>query len=115
MCGPALTGAWPARLRKCVSVVVNADRSAEGVASICLDEARIADLALGHLLSRGLRNLAVFRFNDMAFARTRDRRFSEGAWRVTLSADRANPTSKRIDQDIGYRPVGDAVMMEFVE
>src|SRR6185503_18403361 len=42
VCGPALAGAWPARLRKCVSVVVNADRSAEGVASVCLDENRIA-------------------------------------------------------------------------
>jgi hypothetical protein len=44
--GPAARGPWPAQLRNCVSVAINVDRSAEGVASVCLDQARIADMAV---------------------------------------------------------------------
>jgi LacI family transcriptional regulator len=84
VCGPSLRGPWPAALRERVSVVVNADRSDDGVASVCLDEERVSDIALQHLLSRGLRNLAVFRFDDAAFALARARRFQAGAQRVDV-------------------------------
>jgi LacI family transcriptional regulator len=80
--GPEWTGAWPAALRSRTSVSVNADRSAEGVGSVCLDEERIADVALEHLRSTGLTNLATFRFDDSAFAVARDRRFRRQAPRV---------------------------------
>jgi RimJ/RimL family protein N-acetyltransferase len=36
-----------------------------------------------------------------------------GASRVVLYTDLANPTSNKIYQDIGYRPIGDAVMIDF--
>jgi LacI family transcriptional regulator len=77
--GPSLAGPWPARLRECVSVSVNFDRSAEGVASVCLDEARIAKVALSHFLARGFRTLTTFRFNDAAFGALRERHFCEAA------------------------------------
>lgn len=81
VCGPSLSGPWPASLRERVSIVVNADRSPDGVASVCLDEKRISELALAHLLSRGLQNLSVFRMDNAAFAVTRARSFAESAAR----------------------------------
>jgi len=103
VCGPSLGGPWPRSLRECVSVVVNFDRSADGVASVCLDEGRVADLALRHLLARRLRHLAVFRFDDAAFAVARDQHFCEGAvragarlalgWRAFQPAHQGNPTA----------------------
>jgi LacI family transcriptional regulator len=83
--GPATRGAWPRGLRQCVTVSVNADRSAEGIASVCLDEERVADLALAHFTARGFRNVATFRFDDSPFAVGRERRFHEGASRAGLS------------------------------
>jgi len=82
VCDPWFAVSWPAPLRERVSVLVNGDGSAEGLASVCLHETRIADLALGHLLSRGFRNLSVFRFSDARFAVLRDKHFSEGAVRA---------------------------------
>src|SRR5688572_11598483 len=35
--GPTFSGPWPERLRQCVSVAVNADRCAEGIASVLVD------------------------------------------------------------------------------
>src|SRR5215471_9096918 len=67
--GPSFSGPWPEQLRGCVSVSINTDRSAEGVASVLLDEARIADLAVSHLLARGFRNLTTFRFDDWGVRR----------------------------------------------
>jgi LacI family transcriptional regulator len=67
--GPSFSGPWPEQLRGCVSVSINTDRSAEGVASVLLDEARIADLAVSHLLARGFRNLTTFRFDDWGVGR----------------------------------------------
>jgi LacI family transcriptional regulator len=65
--------------RSCTVVSVNDDSSAEGIASVCLDEAGIAKLAATHLLAKGLRDLTTFRFNDGPFAAARDRGFQEAA------------------------------------
>ena len=81
--GPSFYGAWPARLlSSCVSVSVNADRSDEGVASVCLDEAQIAELAFSHLASRGLTNLTSFRFDESPFGLIRERHFREAAFKA---------------------------------
>jgi LacI family transcriptional regulator len=64
-------------LESCAVVSVNDDCSAEGVASVCLDERGIGELAAIHLLGKGLRELTTFRFNDMAFATARERAFHE--------------------------------------
>jgi LacI family transcriptional regulator len=78
--GPTFAGPWPERLQGCVSVAINADRCAEGVASVCLDEARVTELAVSHLLARGFRQLTTVRF--AAWARGRERRFREAALRA---------------------------------
>jgi LacI family transcriptional regulator len=80
--GPAWQGPWPPSLRALTSVSVNADRSPDGVGSVCVDEERIADVALEHLRSNGFDNLATFRFDDAPFAVVRDRRFRQQAGRV---------------------------------
>jgi LacI family transcriptional regulator len=63
-------------------VSVNADRTGDGVGSVCLDEERIADTALAHFRSNGFINLATFRFDDAPFAVARDRRFRQQAARA---------------------------------
>jgi LacI family transcriptional regulator len=75
--GPRFVGAWPARLRECVSVSINTDRCAEGIASVCLDEARTAELAASHLLARGFRNITSFRLAD--WGSRREQRFRDAA------------------------------------
>jgi LacI family transcriptional regulator len=75
--GPTFSGPWPARLRDCVSVAINADRCAEGIASVLVDEGQITDLAVSHLLARGFRNLTTFRFGSWGVLR--ERRFRESA------------------------------------
>src|SRR5688572_22218670 len=54
--GPGTRGPWPARFKDSLLVAVNSDRSAEGIASVCLDEARVAELVATHFLTRGFRN-----------------------------------------------------------
>jgi LacI family transcriptional regulator len=77
--GPEL-GAEPlARFAPGSLVSVTFDRSAEGVASVCLDEESIAALALEHLLATGLRQLSTFRYDESPFAVTRERTFVERA------------------------------------
>lgn len=71
---PALAALGPATL---ISVTV--DRSAENIASVCLDEPAIAEFAADHLLATGLRQVSSFRFDDSAFAVTRERAFLERA------------------------------------
>jgi LacI family transcriptional regulator len=78
--GPTFSGPWPERLRDCVSVAINADRCAEGVASVLVDEATVTDLAASHLLARGFRNLTTFRFD--AWGALREQRFRETAARL---------------------------------
>jgi LacI family transcriptional regulator len=60
-----------------VSVMV--DRSADLIASVCLDEKAIAELALDHLLATGLRQLTTFRLDDAPFAVARERAFVQSA------------------------------------
>lgn len=81
--GPEYSGLpWPLALRRCVSVAVNIDRTAEGIASVCLNEGRIAELAFEHLFGRGFRNLTTFRVEDATFARLREERFNAAAQRA---------------------------------
>lgn len=58
-------------------VSVTVDRTAEGIASVCIDEQRVAHLAADHLLERGLRNLTTFRYDESAFAVLRETAFIE--------------------------------------
>ena len=60
--GPELPAASITRLAPATLVSVNYERSAQGIASVCLDEEAIAALALQHLLDTGLRHLTTFRF-----------------------------------------------------
>jgi LacI family transcriptional regulator len=77
--GPEVQGPWPAGLHSGATVSVNADRTAEGFASVCLDEEKIAEGALAHFLSKGLRNLTTFRFDESPFAVARDHCFCQRA------------------------------------
>ena len=80
--GPSTRSSWPSRLGSGPTVSLNLDRSAQGVASVVPDEQQIADLALAHLLDRGLRDLTTFRFDDSPFAVARDQRFRDSAARA---------------------------------
>lgn len=82
--GPALRREDAHLLRTRPSISLNLDRSAEGVASVCLDEARIGELALRHLWSRGLKTVATFRFNESAFAEKREKAFNREAKKLGL-------------------------------
>lgn len=64
-------------LESCTVISTNEDSSADGVACVCVDEAAIAELAAKHLVSRGLRDLTTFRFNDGMFAVERERAFAD--------------------------------------
>jgi LacI family transcriptional regulator len=77
--GPEVRGAWPAALRSGIAVSVNADRAAEGVASVYLDEEQIATVALEHMLAKGLRQLTTFRFDESPFAVARESAFRKSA------------------------------------
>jgi LacI family transcriptional regulator len=77
--GPELSPEAVAQLAPATPVSVTVDRSAEGMASVCLEEEAIASLALDHLLATGLRQLSTFRFGDSRFAVARERAFVEGA------------------------------------
>jgi LacI family transcriptional regulator, galactose operon repressor len=60
-------------------IAVAVDRSAEGIASACIDEEAVAAVALEHLLATGLRNVTTVRFDDTPCARARERAFIERA------------------------------------
>lgn len=77
--GPEVAGAWPSALCSGIAVSVNADRSTEGVASVCLNEERIATVALEHLRAKGLRQMTTFRFDQSPFAVARERAFLKAA------------------------------------
>lgn len=80
--GPELTSKALARLGAENLVSVTVDRSAEQIASVCIDEARVATLALSHLLATGLKTVSTFRFDESAFAIGREQAFVEGARRA---------------------------------
>jgi LacI family transcriptional regulator len=77
--GPDLGDTSLAALDPATLVGVNVDRSGEGVASVCLDEERIAELAFEHLHAIGLRDVTTFRFDESAFAVARERAFVKSA------------------------------------
>jgi LacI family transcriptional regulator len=77
--GPELGPEAIARFAPAVLVSVTVDRSADGIASVCLDEESIAALALEHLLAKGLRHVTNFRFDESPFAVARERAFVEQA------------------------------------
>jgi len=103
--GPSVSGPWPFASRHFVSVSVNSDRSSDGIASVCLDESRIASLALSHLLARGFKNVTTFRFNSAPFAVLREKYFLEAASRAGMSiqpgwwssAQTGSPTEEQPD------------------
>jgi LacI family transcriptional regulator len=74
--GPELGPGAISRLAPAALVSVTVDRSAEGIASVCLDEEGIASLALDHLLATGLRNVATFRYDESPFAVAREHAFA---------------------------------------
>jgi LacI family transcriptional regulator len=77
--GPDLADDALAQLAPATVVSVNSDRSAAGIASVCVDEEAIALRALRHLLDTGLRHVSTFRFDSGPFAAARERAFVAGA------------------------------------
>ena len=77
--GPELSASARETLAPAVLVSVTVDRSAEGIASVGVDEAKVAAHALEHLLATGLRQVSTFRFDDAAFAVAREQAFVDGA------------------------------------
>src|SRR6185295_13618838 len=77
--GPGADTASLAQFAATSLVSVTVDRSADRIASVCLDEERIGDLALRHLLSTGLRHVSTCRYNAAPFAVARERAFVERA------------------------------------
>jgi LacI family transcriptional regulator len=77
--GPGVQSASLAQFAATAIVSVTVDRSAQGIASVCLDEERIGALALRHLLSTGVRHVSTCRYNSAPFAVARERAFIEAA------------------------------------
>jgi LacI family transcriptional regulator len=77
--GPGVDAASLARFASTSLVSVTVDRSADRIASVCLEEERIGALALRHLLSTGLRHVSTCRYNAAPFAVARERAFVESA------------------------------------
>ncbi len=77
--GYDLGGESPAVFAPSALVSVTVDRSAEGIASVCLDEHAIARVAFEHLAATGLRHVTTFRFDESAFAIAREEAFVERA------------------------------------
>ena len=78
-------------------IAVNCDRTSEGIASVCVDEQKIARLALTHLVEKGMPRVTSFRFSDAAFAVAREKAFHEAAAEAEVNivqgwwVDDANP------------------------
>ncbi|HMJ54038.1 MAG TPA: substrate-binding domain-containing protein [Polyangiaceae bacterium] len=77
--GPELSLEALAELAPAALVSVTVDRTAHGVASVCLDEEAIAAAALQHLLAAGLRRVSTFRYDESPFAVARESAFIERA------------------------------------
>lgn len=73
--GPELDARAIAKLSPAALVSVTVDRSAQGIASVCIDEDAVAGLAAEHLLATGLKHLSTFRFDESPFAVARERAF----------------------------------------
>jgi LacI family transcriptional regulator len=94
--GPELLGRSLAPLAPATVLSVAADRSSEGIASVCIDEASVAALALEHLLAKGLRYVTTFRFAAWRFAIERERSFIERAHAAGVAVP-AGWTSNEVD------------------
>jgi LacI family transcriptional regulator len=70
--GPQTRPSYPTELRPRHIVSVNHDRTADGIPSVVLDEEAIADAAVRHLASKGLKDVTTFRFTDSPFAVARE-------------------------------------------
>lgn len=68
-----------AQLGPTTFISVTVDRTANDVASVCLDEQAIGKLAYEHLRATGLRNVTTFRYDESAFAVARDQAFVAAA------------------------------------
>ena len=77
--GPEISESARAALAPVALVSVNADLSAAGIASVCLNDGAIAQLAVDHLLSTGLRHVSTLRFSESPFALVRQRTFEARA------------------------------------
>jgi len=77
--GPELSDALIAGLPPESLVSVPMDRSRAGIASVCLDEGAVGELALQHMLDTGLREVSTVRLDDSPFAVLRERAFIESA------------------------------------
>lgn len=77
--GPGVSGEVLEHLTSAAVVSVPVDRSADGIASVCIDEDAVARLALEHLLGTGLRQVSTFRFDESPFAIARERAFVQHA------------------------------------
>ena len=77
--GPGVDAAALVQFASSSIVSVTVDRSADRIASVCLDEEGIGAIALRHLLSTGLRNVSTCRYNAAPFAVARERAFVDRA------------------------------------
>lgn len=77
--GPELDAPTIAGLSPAALISATVDRSASGIASVCVDEEGIAALALEHLLTRGFRHVSTFRYDQSPFAVAREHAFVEQA------------------------------------
>ena len=73
--GPEVDDDVIAQFAPAAVVSVTVDRSANHIASVCLDEQSIALIALEHLLATGLRTVTTFRYGDALFSVQRERAF----------------------------------------
>jgi LacI family transcriptional regulator len=84
-------------------ISVTVDRSEQGIASVCVDERRIATLAAEHLLATGLQHLTTFRFDESPFSVAREAAFTERALRAGVhvapgwGAGAVHPSERRED------------------
>jgi LacI family transcriptional regulator, galactose operon repressor len=84
-------------------VAVAVDRSSEEIASACVDEEAVAELALTHLFATGLRQVTTVRFDDTPCAIARERAFiararaAGAAVPVGWGSDEAGPGQRAED------------------
>jgi LacI family transcriptional regulator len=77
--GPELGSHSLQQFASAAVISVTVDRSAEGFASVCVDEESVAAHAAEHLLATGLRSLTTFRFDDSRFSIAREHAFVAAA------------------------------------
>lgn len=95
--GPELPRDALSALASTPLVSVTVDRSADGIASVCVDEGAVADLALQHLLATGLRRVSTFCLDESPLAVARGQAFIERARaaRVEVAAGWAGDRAAR--------------------